>query len=408
MTIGIGAIGDSANTIVMATDTKGSYQDPRFSDTLIGKQYDFFPHNLLSANIAGTVPVCKSVVSSLVCEIDKLLIEPVVYHDHVRRAIQEAQIHDILFRLDYELVNRLGMSRAEWLALDKISLQYRRAQRVIRKYQLPMQLTVGGFVTGGSIVMLEAQFNEPPEMVEWSAIGTGGDYAAESLGKRNQGANTSFQRTLVHVAEAMEAARADQYVGEPSDYVVITQRTYRRFPARDPYLGKLLARYANNRDTDELDDSDECGEKLSAALSFPNTTREELAKGMRRPTGAGLPIAPKTKQRFEGYWLATEWNDGKATFSLPRIFCEPITMKRDSASVNDQVYLVVDCQTVGCWVHLVARHCGEHDPQRSYVIPKTGAVRLYCNVCTAANDYGEPHLKFIRGPKVPLDFRPAF
>src|ERR1700679_4342219 len=59
MTIGIGAIGGSGNTVVMATDTKGSYPDPRFSDFLLGKQYDFFPHHLLAANIAGTVPVCK-------------------------------------------------------------------------------------------------------------------------------------------------------------------------------------------------------------------------------------------------------------------------------------------------------------------------------------------------------------
>jgi hypothetical protein len=407
MTIGIGAVGGSGNTVVMATDTKGSYQDPRFSDFLIGKQYDFFPHHLLAANIAGTVPVCKSVVSSLVNEMDKLLREPVIFHDHIRRAVQEAQINDILFRLDYELVNRLGMSRAEWQVLDKTSLQFRRAQRVIRKYQLPMQLTVGGFVTGGSIVMLEAQFNEVPEMVEWSAIGTGGDPAAESLGKRNQGATTSFQRTLVHVAEAMEAARADKYVGEPSDYVVITQRTYRRFPARDPYLMQLLAKYAD-RDTDELDDSEECGDKLRSALSFPGTTRDELAKGMRRPTGVGLPIALKTKQRIEDYWMVTEWNDGKATFSLPRVFCESITGERDVASLNDQVYLVVDCKTVGCWVHLVTRHFGQVDSQCSYAIPTTSALRLYCNICTAANDYGQPHLKFIRGPKPPLDFRPAF
>jgi hypothetical protein len=407
MTIGIGAIGGSGNTVVMATDTKGSYQDPRFSDFLIGKQYDFFPHHLLVANIAGTVPVCKSVVSSLVSEMDKLVGEPVVFHDHIRRAVQEAQIHDILFRLNYELVNRLGMSRAEWLALDKVSLQYRRAQRVIRKYQLPMQLTVGGFVTGGSIVMLEAQCNQPPEMVEWSAIGTGGDPAAESLGKRNQGATTSFQRTLVHVAEAMEAARADQYVGEPSDYVVITQRTYRRFPARDPYLMQLLAKYAN-KDTDELDDNDECGDKLRKAIFFPETTRDELAKGMRRPTGAGLPIALTIKQRLEGYWMVTDWNDGKATFSLPRVFCESIARERDRASLNDQVYLVVDCKTVGCWVHLVTQHFGEHDPQRSYTVPATSALRIYCNICHAANEYGQPHLKFIRGPKLPLDFRPAF
>ena len=249
-------------------------------------------------------------------EVDKILNLPVIFHDHIRNAVREAQIQDLLFRLDYELVNHLGMRLSEWKTLDKVSLQYRRAQRLVRKYQLPMQLTVGGFVTGGSIVMLEAQFNEAPEMVEWSAIGTGGDHAAESLGKRDQGANTSFQRTLVHVAEAMEAARADNYVGHPSDYVIITQRAYRRVPARDPYLMQLLAKYVD-KDTEELDDSNEAGEKLRDALFFPGTTRDEYAKGMRRPIGAGLPIGRKTMQRIEGYWMVSEWSDGKLTFSLP-------------------------------------------------------------------------------------------
>src|SRR5579872_3314670 len=207
MTIGIGAIGGAGNTVVMAADTKGSYSDPRFSDRLIGKQYDFFPHHLLAANIAGTVPVCQSVLSSLVTEVDKLINLPVVFHDHIRKAIQEAQIHDVLFRLDYELVNCLGMRLSEWQSLVKGSPQFRRGRQVVRNFQLPMQIAVGGFVTGGSVVLLEAQFNEAPEMGGWSTVGTGGDPAAESLGKRDQSMNTSFQRTMVHVAEALESAR---------------------------------------------------------------------------------------------------------------------------------------------------------------------------------------------------------
>jgi hypothetical protein len=55
MTVGIGAVAGSGNSVLMVADTKGSYNDPRYSDTLIGKQYDFSPHHLLTANIAGTV-----------------------------------------------------------------------------------------------------------------------------------------------------------------------------------------------------------------------------------------------------------------------------------------------------------------------------------------------------------------
>src|SRR5271157_3547309 len=297
MTIGIGAACGSGTTVMMAADTKGSYNDPRYSDTLIGKQYDFFPHHLLAANIAGTVSVCQSVMSHLVAEMDKLVGLPIIRHDHVRNAVREAQINELLDRLDYELVNHLGMRLLEWKSLDKASLLFRRAQRLVRRFQLPMQITVGGFV-GGSLVMLETQFNQPPEMKEYSAIGSGGPYADDSLAKRNQGANTSFQRTIVHVAEAMEAARADKFVGDPGDYVLITSRTYRRLSAREPYLMQLLLKY-KDKDTDELDSSNEAGDQLRDALYFPGTTREEYAKGMRRPTGAGLPIGRMLTSRLE-------------------------------------------------------------------------------------------------------------
>jgi hypothetical protein len=406
MTIGIGAVGGSGNTIMMAADTKGSYNDPRYSDTLIGKQYDFFPHHLLAANIAGTVPVCQSLMSHLVAEVDKLVGLAIIRHDHIRNAVKEAQISEILDRLDYELVNHLAMRRSDWIALDKAKLQYRRAQRLIRKFQLPMQLIVGGFVNG-SLIMLETQFNEPPEMVEYSAIGTGGPYAADSLAKRNQGANTSFQRTIVHVAEAMEAARADRFVGDPADYVIITSRTYRRLSARDPYLMQLLLKY-RDKDTDELDNSSEAVDRFRDGLFFPGATREEFAKGMRRPMGAGLPIGRTLTSRLEDHWKVMEWNDGKMTFTLPRLFTEPLHAELDVASLNNHVFLVADCKTLGCWVHLVVRHLGLYDPQRNYAVPTTTALRLYCNICFAANDYGQHDLKFIRGPKPTNDFKAAF
>jgi len=403
VTIGIGAVAGSGDAVMMAADTKGTYNDPRYSDTLIGKQYDFFPHHLLTANIAGTVPVCQSVMSHLVAEMDKLVGFPIIRHDHVRNAVKESQITELLDRLDYEMVNHLGMRLSEWRNLDKTSLLFRRAQRLVRRFQLPMQLIVGGFV-GGSLVLLETQFNDPPEMKEYSCIGSGGPDADDILAKRNQGANTSFQRTIVHVAEAMEEARADKFVGDPADYVLITRRTYRRLDARHPYLMRLLLKY-RDRDTSELDDSNEAGDNLREALYFPGTTREEFAKGMRRPMGAGLPIGRTLTWRMEEQWKVMEWSDGNTTFTLPRLFTEPLHAERDNASLNNHVFLVADCKTVGCWVHLVVRHLGTYDPQGNYTIPPAGALRLYCNVCFAANNYGRHDLRFIRGPKPTCDFK---
>jgi hypothetical protein len=409
VTIGIGAACGSGTAVMMAADTKGSYDDPRFPNTLIGKQYDLFPNHLLAADIAGTVPVCQSVMSHLVAELDKLVGLPIIRHDHVRNAIKEAQINELLYRLDYEMVKRLGMRLSEWKNLNRVSLLFRRAQRFVRAFHLPMQLIVGGFVSG-SLVLLETHFNDAPEMVEYSAIGTGAEFAIESLAKRNQGANTSFQRTIVHVAEAMEAARADKFVGDPADYVLITPRTYRRLSAREPYLMKLLLKY-RDKDTDELDEQgegSEAGDKFRDALYFPGTTREEYAKGMRRPMGAGLPIGRTLTSRLENHWKVMEWSDGKVTFTLPRLFTEPLHAERDNASLNNHVFLVADCKTLGCWVHLVVRHLALYDPHGTYPIPTTATLRLYCNICFAANDYGQHDLKLIRGPKPTNDFRAAF
>jgi hypothetical protein len=56
----------------------------------------------------------------------------------------------------------------------------------------------------------------------------------------------------------------------------------------------------------------------------------------------------------------------------------------------------------------VVRHLGPYDPQGNYTIPTTATFRLYCNVCFAANDFGQHDLKFIRGPKPTNDFKAAF
>jgi len=168
------------------------------------------------------------------------------------------------------------------------------------------------------------------------------------------------------------------------------------------------SRTNGNLSADELDNRNEAGDKFREALYFPGTTREEYTKGMRRPMGAGLPIGRTLTWRLEDHCKVTEWSDGKTTFTLPRLFTELIHAERDNVSLNDHAFLVADCKTLGCWVHLVVRHLGPYDPQGNYTIPTTATLRLYCNVCNAANDYGQHNLQFIRGPKPTADFRAAF
>jgi hypothetical protein len=279
----------------------------------------------LCANIAGSVSVCSSIVSELTAQIQKLGSVPMVFHDHIRNAIREAQLQEMLYRLDYELTKKLATRLTEWKTLDKASLQYRRVARLVNRYELPMQLTVGGFVKG-SPVLLESNLSDAPEIVSYSAIGSGMEYAHDHLGARNQNENISFQRTIVHVAEAMERARQDKDVGEPSDYVVLSQRSLRRYPARNSFLDQLLLRFFE-KPTDPLDDTEDGANAMRSALYFPNTTKDEYARGLRRPTGRGLSIGRKKTERIEGEWMITIWDDDRRTFSLPRGCTIPTTAK---------------------------------------------------------------------------------
>jgi hypothetical protein len=315
MSVGIGALCNGGQNIVMAVDTRGTWNDPRFPNhEQTGKQYDLPFY--LCANIAGQTRVCASLVSELTVQLDKLADEAAIYHDHIRNAIREAQLLEHIYRLDYELILRLGMRLTEWKAMDEARLNYRRGERIVKNFEIKMQLTVGGFVHN-SAVLLETNYSNAPEIVDMSVIGSGADLANEKLLLRGQHGNTSLHRTLVHVAEAMQAARQDQFVGDPADFVVLSPRSFRRFPAHDKFLEQLLVKY-HDKSTEELDDTEEAFKKLKSSLYFPGTTKDEMARGLRRPIAAGLPTPSRAEERIDGDWMITRWANGIKTFSLPR------------------------------------------------------------------------------------------
>jgi hypothetical protein len=258
----------------------------------------------------------------LTAELDKLVAAPLIYHDHIRNAIQEVQIKEHIYRLDYEMLLRLGTRLRDWRHVDKATLTYRRGHKIVSNFEIKAQLTIGGYVHG-SPVLLEMNYSNAVEMKEFSVIGSGEDFATEVLINRGQGGNVSLQRTLVHIAEAMQAARQDQFVGEPADFVVITPRSFRRFPAKDPFLEQLLIKY-HDKSTEELDDTEDAIKKLKSSMYFPDTNKEEVAMGLRRPIAAGLPTPSKSEERTDGDWMVTKWADDRKTFSVPRGSTRPL------------------------------------------------------------------------------------
>lgn len=284
MTIGIGVICHNAQCIIMAADRRGSYANPRLgSHEDIGKQFDL-PFGCC-ANIAGTVSACNGVVSALYAHMEA--IEEPVWADKVRTAVREAQMAELSEMYDMALLNNLGMRLSEWRAAWPADSRIRRAGgAVFRITPFEVELIVGGFVGGGPL-LITAMGKEPTEVSQnLAVVGSGWEEALDVLNKRKQSPFTSVMSSVVHICEAMEAAKAQPTVGEQANYVVLTPKQVRRLPV--PYARSLAARWAG-RDTMDLDldsgpESRREFDELLSALYVQGVTVEEYAQGKRAPS----------------------------------------------------------------------------------------------------------------------------
>lgn len=282
MTVGIGVLCQEGKGIIMAADMRGSFKNPSLKPhEFIGKQYDL-PFGFV-ANTAGTKSLCQSIASELYNQIESLTDPSTILHDHIRNAIRNAQLEEWLHRVDHRMTTRLGMRLSEWKKMQHADLIYRRGQRLLVNYHLEMHIGVAGFDGKGFPVILTAYGNEPPEMDEFSIIGSGLEPAQDVLVRRGQNAHMSFVRSLLHVHEAMEAAKAtDRFVGRCDGFVVLAAKQRRIFPSNHKLIKDLALQYSG-RDTEPLDDDGRLHKEFMAALFEPGITKAQYAAGKRRP-----------------------------------------------------------------------------------------------------------------------------
>lgn len=283
MSVGVSVLCHSGECIIMAADTRGRIDDPSFPpNEAIGKQFEL-PFGFV-ISVAGGKAVCQSFANQLYAEFDKLKEISPLYHDHIRNAIREAQLEEFRYRVDYEMFQKLGTRLREWHNMSQATFHYRRCQRLLRSYYLPLNLTVGGFMPDGTPLLLTAFCNDPVDMQEFGCIGSGSDAALRVLMARHQNCDMSPVRALVHVDEAMEESRkTDSFVGQPSDYAILTKTTIRRFPKDHPLLRELRKTYAG-KDTRPLDDDLKTINEFLSALYYTGVTKEEYDQGIRVPT----------------------------------------------------------------------------------------------------------------------------
>jgi hypothetical protein len=292
MTVGIGTICQSGQCVLMAADMRGSFEDASLPPhEYLGKQYPL--PNGFNVNTAGAKVICQSMASELYTQIEKVANEPNVYHDHIRNAIRETQFLEFAYRVDHELRFRLATTLEEWKAMATTTLLYRRAQRMMHHYYLNVQLSVGGFLSDGHPLLLTMHGNEPPEMDDLSVIGSGTDPALEVLSLRGQNPHTGIVRSIMHVHDAMEAAKLkDKYVGRCEAMVVLTPKQIRILQLHSDFIKELVGSFAG-RDTEPLDNDGKRFNALMAELHHPGITKAEYDAGKRKLTHSDKPIGER-------------------------------------------------------------------------------------------------------------------
>jgi len=278
VTIGIGVLCDGGNTAVLASDMRVTYgSSPVTPSDHAGKQYDFPPF-LLAAAIAGRACVNEAVISVMAHELNKLLVakmeEPHKHFvsQHVRDILDYARKQELRKHQECAMEGELGIGLSAWQAgklpngqkMDDLALRWglsvlRRTKENLRSQ---LGLIVLGFAENGIVFMrgIGAEPTEETTVPEYYVIGSGSLAAIEVLTKRKQDIYTSLARSLLHIYEALKAARRSQKtVGPPAPYLVIRPLNAAepngmwRFPAESHLLRSWSKHYRNRADTGSLD-----------------------------------------------------------------------------------------------------------------------------------------------------------
>jgi hypothetical protein len=238
--------------IILAADDKSIVEDPpKFANNACGKFHDTIPFAPLGIAISGNISVCDGVVSSFCDQLNLIKKkreeendEPIIRGDDLRDAILEAKKYEYSYFFNDLLLGHLGMTRDQYLA--ETNPEKKRKGRVVARaacLYFPVWLIVGGFI-GKNWVLMKSSGACVTEMGgQCFAAGIGDGTALKKLFECRYEPYMSAPRTLLHVAEAMEAARVayPESIGVPSDYLVLRpNRPMMRFKRDSPALQEWL------------------------------------------------------------------------------------------------------------------------------------------------------------------------
>jgi 20S proteasome alpha/beta subunit len=268
VTVCIGVVCDAEYSdgpcVILAADNKSTYGDPPVTTNRVcGKIHDLQPACDLAVAISGDVSMCDVVVSELYEQIKEAKAhEEAVNHrglqiDNMRIAIREARAHEYDYFTREQMQGFLNTSLPEWQA--ETNAEKRRKGMAVMRYArqyFPVWLIIGGFLGDNWVLMRSAGAGTISGGDTHYAVGIGNVAALKCLHKRKHDMYSPAPMALVHVAEAMEAARkaAPRYIGKPGDYNVFRRNEpIMRFHSDSPVLAAWLKQGTKSmRDTPEL------------------------------------------------------------------------------------------------------------------------------------------------------------
>jgi hypothetical protein len=245
MTVGIGSICNHRRipgAIMLGLDMRVTYTTQNVvlgKHDLTSKLFDL-PFGF-SGVVAGTMPHCETLISFL-CE---YLKNPAIslddlQLDHIVFAARHAGEQIVLSLFDRALVNKLGMTRNEWIDRQSDSNLKSDGRALLAKVNPDVSCLIAGFIRSGPVLIRVVGKNLPEEIVSHSAIGIGAKFALEKLSARAQGPYCSIQRTALAFSEGLRYAKrkSDGYVGPPANCLVIEPGSFRQFAPQSELLRK--------------------------------------------------------------------------------------------------------------------------------------------------------------------------
>jgi hypothetical protein len=269
MTVGIGALCEDGRCVILGSDMRASYPgssiDPH---DLVGKQWHFteIPRfESVSCAIAGRLGICTDIAYALKRKFWQLAKKKNrIHREDIARAIDAARWQVLHRYYDWALKTHFNMPWNKILQgevpegfTNKQAIAEGRA--ICDAYPFKAELIVSGFVDGEPLLFCasckeELQADASPGVY---VIGSKGARAAMNhLNRRGQMLMRGLASTLLHVHEAMEAARkADkEQIGPPAIYAVILfDSGLWRFDPKSDLLRGWAKAYKNREDTSSLE-----------------------------------------------------------------------------------------------------------------------------------------------------------